>query len=195
MEVKSSFPAKTVPEFIAYAKANRGKVNMASAGNGNVTHMWGELFKAMAGVEMQHVPYRGEAPAITDVLGRQVDVLFGGLPAAVEHIRAGRLRALAVTTKDRSPALPDVPTIGDFVPGYEASAWYGVGAPRGTPAEIIDKLNHEINLGLADPKIMARFSDLGFTALSGSSADFGNLVALETEKWAKVVTLSGAKAE
>jgi tripartite-type tricarboxylate transporter receptor subunit TctC len=195
MEVKSSFPAKTVPEFIAYAKANRGKVNMASAGNGNVTHMWGELFKAMAGVEMQHVPYRGEAPAITDVLGGQVDVLFGGLPAAVEHIRAGRLRALAVTTKDRSPGLPDVPTIGDFVPGYEASAWYGVGAPRGTSAEIIDKLNHEINLGLADPKMMARFSDLGFTALSGSSADFGNLVALETEKWAKVVKLSGAKAE
>jgi tripartite-type tricarboxylate transporter receptor subunit TctC len=195
MEVKSSFPAKTVPEFIAHAKANPGRINMASAGNGNVTHMWGELFKTRAGVEMQHVPYRGEAPAITDVLGGQVDVLFGGLPASVEHIRAGRLRALAVTTKDRSPVLPDVPTIGDFVSGYEASAWYGVGAPRGTPVEIIDKLNHEINLGLADPKLVARFSELGFTALSGSPADFGKLIALETEKWAKVVKLSGAKAE
>jgi tripartite-type tricarboxylate transporter receptor subunit TctC len=195
MEVNPSFPAKTVPEFIAYAKANPGKVNMASAGNGNVTHMWGELFKSMAGINMQHVPYRGEAPAITDLLGGQVDVLFGGLPAAVEHIRAGRLRALAVTTKDRSDALPDVPVIGDFLPGYEASAWYGVGAPRGTPVEIIDRLNKEINLGLAEPKIVARFSELGFTAVAGSPADFGKLIAFETEKWARVVKVSGAKAD
>jgi tripartite-type tricarboxylate transporter receptor subunit TctC len=195
MEVNPSFPAKTVPEFIAYAKANPGKVNMASGGNGNVTHMFGELFKAMTGINMQHVPYRGEAPAITDVLGGQVDVLFGGLPAAVEHIRAGRLRALAVTTKDRSDALPDVPVIGDFVPGYEASAWYGVGAPRGTPTEIIDRLNKEINLGLADPKIVARFSELGFTAVAGSPAEFGKLIAFETEKWARVVKVSGAKAD
>ena len=155
--------------------------------------MWGELFKAMAGVNMQHVPYRGEAPAITDLLGGQVDVLFGGLPAAVEHIRAGRLRALAVTTKDRSEALPNIPTIGDIVPGYEASAWYG--APKGTPAEIIDRLNKEINLGLADPKILVRFAELGFTAVPGPPEDFGKLVAVETEKWAKVVKLSGAKAE
>jgi tripartite-type tricarboxylate transporter receptor subunit TctC len=194
MEVNPSFPAKTVPEFIAYAKANPGKVNMASAGNGNATHMWGELFKVMAQIDMQHVPYRGEAPAITDLLGGQVDVLFGGLPAAVEHIRAGRLRALAVTTKDRSEALPDTPVIGDFVPGYEASAWYGVGGPLGTPIEIIDRLNKEINLGLADPRIVARFAELGFTAVVGSPADFGRLIAFETEKWAKVVKMSGAKA-
>jgi tripartite-type tricarboxylate transporter receptor subunit TctC len=195
MEVNPSFPAKTIPELIAYAKANPGKVNMASAGNGNVTHMLGELFKAMTGVHMQHVPYRGEAPAITDLLGGQVDVLFGGLPGAVEHIRASRLRALGITTKDRSDALPDVPSIGDFVPGYEASAWYGIGAPRSTPAEIIDRLNKEINLGLADPKILARFAELGFTVISGSPADFGKLIAVETEKWAGVVKFSGARAE
>jgi tripartite-type tricarboxylate transporter receptor subunit TctC len=195
MEVNPSFPAKTVPEFIAYAKANPGKVNMASAGTGNVTHMWGELFKLMAGVDLQHVPYRGEAPAITDLLGGQVDVLFGGLPAAVEHVRAGRLRALAVTTATRSQALPNTPTIGDFLTGYEASAWYGVGAPRNTPTEIIDKLNREINLSLGDPKIMARFAELGFTALTGSSADFGKLVAEETAKWGKVVRATGAKAD
>jgi tripartite-type tricarboxylate transporter receptor subunit TctC len=195
MEVNPSFPAKTVPEFIAYAKAHPGKVNMASAGNGNVTHMWGELFKLMTAVNLQHVPYRGEAPAITDLLGGQVDVLFGGLPAAVEHVRSGRLRALAVTTATRSEALPDTPTIGDFVPGYEASAWYGIGAPKNTPAEIIDRLNREINLSLADPKIIARFAELGFTALAGSPADFGMLVTEETEKWAKVVRATGAKAD
>jgi tripartite-type tricarboxylate transporter receptor subunit TctC len=195
MEVHPLFPAKTVPEFIAHAKAHPGKVNMASAGNGNVTHMWGELFKLTAGVNLQHVPYRGEAPAITDLLGGQVDVLFGGLPAAVEHIRAGRLRALAVTTAARSQALPDTPIIGDFVSGYEASAWYGIGAPRNTSAEIIDKLNREINLSLADPQVVARFAELGFTALAGSPAEFGKLVADETEKWARVVRATGAKAD
>jgi tripartite-type tricarboxylate transporter receptor subunit TctC len=157
--------------------------------------MFGELFQAMTGVHMQHVSYRGEAPAITDLLGGQVDVLFGGLPGAVEHIRASRLRALGVTTKDKSDALPDVPSIGDFVPGYEASAWYGIGAPRGTPADIIDLLNKEINLGLADPKVLARFAELGFTAVSGSPAEFGKLITVETEKWAKIVKLSGAKAD
>jgi tripartite-type tricarboxylate transporter receptor subunit TctC len=195
MEVNPLFPARTVPEFIAYAKANSGKVNMATAGNGNVTHMWGELFKLMAGINLQHVPYRGEALAITDLLGGQVDVLFGGLPAAVEHVRAGRLRALAVTTATRSQALPDIPTVGDFLPGYEASAWYGIGAPKSTPTEIIDRLNREINLSLADPKIMMRFAELGFTPLSGSPADFGKLVAAETEKWAKVVRATGAKVD
>jgi tripartite-type tricarboxylate transporter receptor subunit TctC len=195
MEVNPLFPAKTVPEFIAYARANPGKVNMASAGTGNVTHMWGELFKLMAGVDLQHVPYRGEAPAITDLLGGQVDVLFGGLPAAVEHVRAGRLRALAVTTATRSQALPNTPTIGDFLTGYEASAWYGVGAPKNTPTEIVDKLNREINISLGDPKIMARFAELGFTALAGSPADFGKLVAEETEKWGKVVRATGARAD
>jgi tripartite-type tricarboxylate transporter receptor subunit TctC len=195
MEVNPSFPARTVSEFIAYAKANPGKVNMASAGNGNVTHMWGELFKLMAGVNLQHVPYRGEAPATTDLLGGQVDVLFGGLPAAVEHLRAGRLRALAVTTATRSQALPDIPTIGDFLAGYEASAWYGIGTPKNTPAEIIDKLNREINLSLGDSKITARFAELGFTALAGSPADFAKLVADETEKWGKVVRATGVKAD
>jgi tripartite-type tricarboxylate transporter receptor subunit TctC len=195
MEVNPLFPANSVPEFIAYAKANPGKVNMASAGTGNVTHMWGELFKLMAGVDLQHVPYRGEAPAITDLLGGQVDVLFGGLPAAVEHVRAGRLRALAVTTATRSQALPNTPTIGDFLTGYEASAWYGVGAPKNTPTEIVDKLNREINISLGDPKIMTRFAELGFTALAGSPADFGKLVAEETEKWGKVVRATGAKAD
>jgi tripartite-type tricarboxylate transporter receptor subunit TctC len=195
MEVNPLFPANSVPEFIAYARANPGKVNMASAGTGNVTHMWGELFKLMAGVDLQHVPYRGEAPAITDLLGGQVDVLFGGLPAAVEHVRAGRLRALAVTTATRSQALPNTPTIGDFLTGYEASAWYGVGAPKNTPTEIIDKLNREINLSRSDPKIMARFIELGFTALAGSPADFGKLVAEETAKRAKVVRATGAKAD
>jgi tripartite-type tricarboxylate transporter receptor subunit TctC len=195
MEVNPLFPANSVPEFIAYAKANPGKVNMASAGTGNVTHMWGELFKLMAGVDLQHVPYRGEAPAITDLLGGQVDVLFGGLPAAVEHVRAGRLRALAVTTVTRSHALPNTPTIGEFLTGYEASAWYGVGAPKNTPTEIVDKLNREINLSLVGPKIMARFAELGFTALAGWPADFGKLVAEETAKWGKVVRATGAKAD
>jgi tripartite-type tricarboxylate transporter receptor subunit TctC len=191
--VHSSFPAKTVPEFIAYAKANPGKINMASPGNGTAPHVSGELFKMMAGVDMVHVPYRGGAPALTDLLGRQVQVMFGVLPSSVEHIRAGRLRALAVTTTTRSEALPDIPTVGEFVPGYEASAVYGLGAPKETPAEIVDKLNNEINAALVDPKIKARLADLGGTPLAGSPADFGKLIAEETEKWAKVVKFSGAK--
>jgi tripartite-type tricarboxylate transporter receptor subunit TctC len=195
MEVNSGFPAKTVPEFIAYAKANPGKVNMASGGIGNVTHMQGELFKLMAGVNLQHVPYRGEALAITDLIGGQVDVLFGGVPAAVEHIRSGRLRALAVTTASRAPALPDVPVLADFVPGYEASAWYGIGAPKDTPPEVIDRLNKGINLSLTDPKIVTRFAELGFVPIVGSPAEFGKLIVDETEKWAKVVKATGARAE
>ena len=167
MVVNPSVPAKTVPEFIAYAKANPGKINMASAGNGTSPHVSGELFKMMTGVDMVHVPYRGAAPALTDLLGGQVQVMFDTMPASIEHIRAGKLRALAVTTATRSEALPDIPTVGDFVPGYEASAWFGIGAPKNTPAEIIDKLNKEINAGLADPKIKARLADLGGTVLAG----------------------------
>jgi tripartite-type tricarboxylate transporter receptor subunit TctC len=195
MEVNPLFPAKTVPEFITIAKTKPGKVNMASSGRGGAAHMFGELFKTLAGVNLQHLPYRGEAPAITDLLGGQVDVLFGALPAAVENVRAGRLRALAVTTATRSQALPEVPTIGEFVPGYEASAWYGIGAPRNTSPEIIDKLNKEINLALADPKITARFAELGFTVLPGSPAAFAKLIVDETEKWGKVVKFAGLKAD
>ena len=195
MVVNPSVPAKTVPEFIAYAKANPGKINMASAGNGTAPHVAGELFKMMTGVDMVHVPYRGAAPALTDLLGGQVQVMFAAMPASIEYIRAGKLRALAVTTATRSEALPDIPTVGEFVPGYEASAWFGIGAPKNTPAEIIDKLNKEINAGLADPKIKARLADLGGTVLAGSPADFGKLIADETEKWAKVVKFSGAKPD
>ena len=195
MVVNPSVPAKTVPEFIAYAKANPGKINMASAGNGTSVHVVGELFKMMTGVNMVHVPYRGAAPALTDLLGGQVQVMFDTMPASIEYIRAGKLRALAVTTATRSEALPDIPTVGDFVPGYEASSWYGVGAPRNTPAEIVDKLNKEINAGLADPKIKARLADLGGTVFAGSPADFGKLIADETEKWAKVVKFAGIKPD
>ena len=195
MEVHPSLPAKTVPEFIAYAKANPGKINMASTGNGTSTHMSGELFKAMTGVDMIHVPYRGNAPALTDLLAGQVQVLFDNISTSIEHIRAGKLRALAVTTAMRSHLLPDLPTVADFVPGYEASTFFAVGAPKNTPAEIIDKLNMEINAALADPKLKMRFADLGGTVLSGSPADFGNLIAEETEKWAKVVKFSGAKPD
>jgi tripartite-type tricarboxylate transporter receptor subunit TctC len=195
MEVNPSFPAKTVPEFIAYAKANSGRLNMASAGNGTPQHLSGELFKMMTGVNMTHVPYRGGAPAITDLLGGQVQVYFGATASSVEFIRTGKLRALAVTTANRSEALPDVPTVADFVPGYEVSDWFGVSAPRNTPAEIVDKLNKEINAGLADPKLKARFADLGGTVLPGSPADFGKFIAEETEKWAKVVKFSGAKPD
>ena len=187
MEVNPSFPAKTVPEFIAYAKANPGKINMASAGVGTASHLAGELFKVMTGVNMVHVPYRGNGPAVTDLLGGQVHVLFADLASSIEYIRAGTLRALAVTTATRSEALPDLPTVGDFVPGYEASAWFGVGAPKNTPAEIVDKLNKEINAALADPKMKARLADIGAMLLPGSPADFGKLVADETEKWGKVV--------
>jgi tripartite-type tricarboxylate transporter receptor subunit TctC len=195
MEVNPSFPAKTVPEFIAYAKANPGKLNFGSAGNGTSLHVAGELFKMMAGVDMVHVPYRGGAPALTDLLGGQVQVMFDTMTASIEYIRAGRLRALAVTTATRSEALPDIPTVGNFLPAYEASIWWGVGVPKDTPAEIVDKLNKEVNAGLADPKIKARLADMGGTVLAGSPTDFGKLIAEETEKWAKVVKFAGIKPE
>jgi tripartite-type tricarboxylate transporter receptor subunit TctC len=195
MAVNPSFPAKTVSEFIAYARANPGKVNMASGGNGTAGHLSGELFKMMAGINMVHVPYRGEAPALTDMLGGQVQAMFGTMPASIEYVRAGKLRPLAVTSARRSELLPDLPTVGDFVPGYETSAWQGIGAPKNTPAEIINKLNKEINAGLADPKIKTRVADMGGTVLAGSPADFGKLIADETEKWGKVVKFSGAKPD
>ena len=195
MVVNSAFPAKTVPEFIAYAKANPGKVNMGSGGNGAPDHMSGELFKAMAGVGILHVPYRGVAPAIADLLGGQVQVIFGTMPAVIALVKSGQLRALAVTTATRSEALPDVPTIAEFVPGYEASQWYGIGAPKNTPADVIERLNRETNAVLADPKMKARLAELGASVLSGSPADFGKLIVEETAKWAKVVKLSGAKPD
>ena len=191
--VNPSVPAKSVPEFIAYAKANPRKLNMASAGTGTGPHIAGELFKMMAGVDMVHVPYRGGGPALTDLLGGQVQVYFPTTVASIGYIRAGRLRALAVTTATRSDALPDIPTVGEFVPGYEASTWYGVGAPKATPAEIVEKLNKEINAGLADPKIKARLADLGGDVLAVSPADFGKFIADETEKWAKVIKFAGIK--
>ena len=195
MEVNPSVPAKTVPEFIAYAKANPGKLNMASSGNGSTIHVSGELFKMMTGISMIHVPYRGGAPALTDMISGQVQVMFDNVPTSIEFIRAGKLRPLAVTTAQRSEVLPDLPTVADFVPGYEASAWYGFGAPKGTPAEIIDKLNREINAILADPKTKSRFAELGASLIAGSPADFGMLVAEETDKWGKVVSFSGAKPD
>jgi tripartite-type tricarboxylate transporter receptor subunit TctC len=195
LEVHPSFPATTIPEFIAYAKARPGSISMGSSGVGGSVHMSGELFKVMAGVNMVHVPYRGEAPAITDLLGGQIQVIFGTVPGSIEHIKAGKLRALAVTTASRSDNLPEVPAVAEFIPGYEASYWAGFGAPKHTPAEIIDKLNKEINAGLTDPKMKARLADLGGTPLVGSPADFGKLIAEETEKWGKVVKFSGAKAD
>jgi tripartite-type tricarboxylate transporter receptor subunit TctC len=190
--IDPSLPARTVSEFIAYAKANPGKVNMATPGSGTSNHMSGELFKLMADVDMLHVPYRGGAPALTDLIGGRVQVFFGTLPATIEYIRTGRLRALAVTTLTRSEALPDIPTVGDFVPGYETINWWGLGAPKNTPSEIIGKLNKEVNGALADPRIKERLSDLGGVVLEGSPADFGKLIADETEKWSKVVKFSGA---
>ena len=194
MLVHPSFPAKNVPEFIAYAKANPGKINMASAGSGSSPRLAGELFKLMTGIDMVHVPYRGGAPALSDLIAGQVEVMFSNLPA-VEYIRAGKLRALAVTTAVRLDDLPDVPTVGEFVPGYEASAWYGIGAPKGTPADIVDKLNTETNAGLADPRIKARLAEFGGTALASSPAEFGAFIAAETEKWGKVVTFAGLKPD
>jgi tripartite-type tricarboxylate transporter receptor subunit TctC len=191
--VNPSVPVKTIPELIAYAKANPGKLNMASSGNGSTIHMSGELFKMMTGVDMIHVPYRGGALALTDMIGGQVQVMFDNIPTAAEFVRSGQLRGLAVTGAARSETLPDLPTVAEFLPGYEATSWYGVGAPKGTPVEIVDKLNREINAILADPKLKARFVELGATLLTGSAADFGNLVADETEKWGKVVKFSGAK--
>ena len=196
MAVHPSVPAKSVPEFIAYAKANPGKINMASGGIGTANHVSGELFKLLTGVDMVHVPYRGVAPSLVDLIGGQVQVNFSGLPAAIEYIRAGKLRALAVTTSQRAAALPDIPTVAEFVPGFEASSWWGVGAPRNTPAEIVLRLNKEINAALVEPKINAQLTTtLGGTVLSGSPADFGKLIAGETEKWAKVVKFSGARPE
>jgi tripartite-type tricarboxylate transporter receptor subunit TctC len=195
MEVNPSVPVKTVPEFIAYAKANPGKINLASSGNGTSIHMSGELFKMMAGLDMVHVPYRGSAPMLTDLIGGQVQVTFDNMPSSIEHIRAGRLRALAVTTAVRSDALPDVPVVADFLPGYEASSWFGAGVPKGTPAEIVEKLNKEMNAALADPKIKERLDALGGISLAGTPADFGKVIAEETEKWAKVVKFSGAKPD
>jgi tripartite-type tricarboxylate transporter receptor subunit TctC len=195
MVVNPSVPAKTVPEFTAYAKANPGKINLGSPGIGTPPHVAGELFKMMAGVDLVHVPYRGGGPVMTDLLGGQVQVLFGSTSLTIEQIRAGKLRPLAVTTATRWEGLPDIPTVNDFVSGYEASAVSGLGAPRNTPAEIIDTLNREINAGLADPNMKARLADLGGTALAGSAADFGKLIADEIEKWAKVIKSAGIKAE
>jgi tripartite-type tricarboxylate transporter receptor subunit TctC len=195
VEVNPSVPVRTIPEFIAYAKANPGKLNLATPGIGTPPHVAGELFKMTAGVDMVHVPYRGTGPMLTDLIGGQVQVAFDPLPASIEHIRAGKLRALAVTTASRSEVLPDVPTVGEFVPGYEASGWYGIGAPKGTPVEIIDMLNKEINAALGDPKMKARLADLGATPLVRSPADFGKLIADDTEKWAKVIKFAGIKAE
>ena len=195
MAVHPSVLAKTVPEFIAHAKANAGKLNMASGGIGATPHVAGELFQMMTGVRMIHVPYRGAGPALTDLLAGQVQVYFANTIASIEYIRAGKLRALAVTTATRSEALPDIPTVGEFVPGYEASGWSGIGAPKGTPAEIVEKLNREINAGLADPRMKARLADLGGEVLSLSPADFSKLIAEETEKWAKVIRAANIKAE
>ena len=195
MEVHPSFPARTVPEFIAYAKANPGKINMASAGSGTPQHMAGELFKLLAGVDMVHVPYRGNAPALVDLLGGQVQVLFDTMPNSIEYIKAGRLRALAVTTTTRWEGLPELPTVGDFVPGYEISGWYGLVAPKNTRTEIIDRLNKEVNAALVDSKMKQRLADMGGTVLGGSPADFGKLIADETEKWGKVVRAANIKAE
>jgi tripartite-type tricarboxylate transporter receptor subunit TctC len=193
--INSSVPARTVPEFIAYAKANPGKLNMSSPGLGSTPHVAGELFKMMAGVNIVHVPYRSVAAGLTDMLGGQVQVTFGTAASTLEYIKAGTLRALAVTTASRAEALPDIPAIAEFVPGYEATAWFGVGAPRDTPADIVNKLNADINACLADPKLQARIADLGGIPVTGTPADFAKLIAEETEKWAKVVRFSGAKAE
>jgi tripartite-type tricarboxylate transporter receptor subunit TctC len=192
MMVNPSFPAKTVEAFIAYAKASPGKVNMASSGSGSPPHVAGELFKMMTGIKMVHVPYRGDIPAITDLLAGQVQVYFGTLPASIEYVKAGNLRALAVTGATRSEALPDIPTVGEILPGYEATIWNGLNAPKNTPAEIVGKLNREINAALADPKFKSRLAELGTTPLPGSPADYAKLVADETEKWGNVVKLSGA---
>ena len=195
MEVHPSFPARSVPEFIAYAKANPGKVNMASAGIGTPSHLAGELFKMMTGVDMVHVPYRGVAPALSDLLGGQVQVIFTSTASTIEHIRSGKLRPLAVAAAARLSALPDVPTVDESVPGYEASQWYGLGLSKDAPADIVEKLNAEINAALADPKMKARLADLGGIGLAGSPANFGKLVAEETEKWRKVIRAASIKAE
>ena len=194
LEVFPGFPAKTVSELIAYAKANPGKIDVASFGTGTASHLSAEMFKMMAGVQMQHVPYKGSAPMVTDLLGGQVQVAFDNLPASTEHIKAGRLRALAVTTAKRSETMPDVPTLGEFLPGYETSSWLAIGAPSKTPNEVVVTLNREINAGLIDPKVKARLADLGATVLPGSPVDSARLIADETEKWRKVVSFAGLKS-
>ena len=195
MEVNPSLPAKTIPEFIAFAKANPGKINMASAGIGNTTHVAGELFMMLTGTKFTHVPYRGGAPAVTDLISGQVQVYFDGVSGSLDHVRSGRLRALGVTSAERADVLPDVPTIAEFVPGYEAGGWYGIGVPKNVPAEVIDKLNKEINASLADAKLKSRLSDVGYVTSGSSPAEFGSMIAREIEKWAKVVKFAGIKPE
>jgi tripartite-type tricarboxylate transporter receptor subunit TctC len=195
VEVHPSVPAQTLAEFIAYARANPGKINMGSGGSGGPVHMTGELFNMMTGLKMQHIPYRGEAPALNDLIGGQVQVVFGSVPASIQYVRAGKLRALAVTTSTRSELLPDLPTVAEFVPGYESSTWYGIGAPRGTPADLIDRLNVEINAALADATLKTRMADLGGAPLGGSATDFSELIATDTEKWGKVVRFASIKPE
>lgn len=195
MEVNPSFPAKTIPEFIAYAKANPGKINMASAGIGNTTHVAGELFMMLTGTKFTHVPYRGGAPAVADLISGHVQLYFDGISGSLDHVRSGRTRALGVTTAERADVLPDVPTIAEFVPGYEAGGWYGIGVPRNVPAEIVDKLNREINASLADPKLKTRLAELGYTTAGSSPAEFGSMIAREIDKWAKVLKFAGVKAE
>ena len=195
MEVTNSLPVKTVKEFIDYCKANPGKINMASSGNGTSVHLSGELFKFMTGCDMVHVPYKGAGPALVDLIGGQVHVLFDNLPSSIGHIRGGRLRALGVTSEGREPSLPGVPTVGETVPGYEATAWFGIGMPKGTPREIINKVNAEVNRALADPKMRERLAELGGRPIAGTPEDFGRVIAAETAKWEKVVTASGAKPD
>jgi tripartite-type tricarboxylate transporter receptor subunit TctC len=195
MLVNQSVPVKTIPEFIAYAKANPRKINMASAGTGSTGHLAGELFKMLAGVDFIHVPYRGNAPALTDLLGGQVQVLFASLPSAIEYIRTGKLRGLAVTSAMRSDILSDLATVAEFVPGYEVSSWYGIGAPRSTPADVVEKLNSEVNAGLADPKVKAQLADQGGIEMAGTPAEFGKLIAAETEKWGKVIRAANIKLD
>jgi tripartite-type tricarboxylate transporter receptor subunit TctC len=195
LEVNPAVPVRTVPEFIAYAKANPGKINYASSGNGGLAHVAGELFKIMAGIDMQHVQYRGSGPALTDLLGGQVQAMFDNVPSSIEHIRSGKLRALAVTTATRSEMLADLPTVAEFLPGYQATGFFGLVAPRSSPRNVVERINKEMNIALGESSLRGRLSELGGVALVGSPADFGKLIAGETEKWAKVVKLSGAKAE
>jgi len=195
MEVTPKLPVKTVAEFIAYCKANPGKINMASSGSGTSVHLSGELFKSMTGCNMLHVPYKGAGPALTDLMGGQVDVIFDNLPSSIGHIKSGKIRALGVTSAERAPALPDVPTVAETVPGYEATAWFGIGMPKGTPKDVIEKVNAEVNRALADPKMRARLAELGGKPIPGTPEDFGKVIAAETAKWEKVVTSSGAKVE
>jgi tripartite-type tricarboxylate transporter receptor subunit TctC len=195
MEVTNAFPAKNVAEFIAYCKANPGKINMASSGSGTSVHLSGELFKSMTGCEMLHVPYKGAGPALADLIGGQVHVLFDNLPSSIGHIKGGKIRALAVTSEKPEPSLPGIPTVGETVPGYEATAWFGIGVPKGTPRDVIDKLNAEVNRMLADPKMRERLAELGGLPIAGTPEDFGKVIAAETAKWEKVVISSGAKVE